>query len=534
MSIDLNRHAPQGSPGGVGLYASSTQLALDRRDPRDAAASTTLEIEVGADVASRLPLAPRLAEIALPIRIRAEFSPAAGPTKVVTLEGGKETSSRSHFADDAMAAIHLLEALPIVVIPERRRFPPDTSWKTIPSVREDLVEPAALPETLLGWYCESPSKFKEWESIVSDLLGATLTVKLRPSQPSTLAVAIGSDPARPVEDIGCGIAELMNLGQALVRHGGGLLLFEEPELHLHPTIQRRLVQVLEQQCRHGNWQALLSTHSNHMLDQSSESISIFAVGRVDGASVLTDASPRSEQYALLETLGVRPSSVLQANSVIWVEGPSDAIYLRFFLMRRAQQTGIRLREFSDFAFAFFGGALLRHASVAVAPIPDLVHLLSVHPKSFVVVDADRTSSLEDLGKEYTREFLATASPERVWVSAGREVENYLRDEVLIWSVTDLIELAAGQELPSHINRQYDVFSEQAVVLRDALSRARAAHDCGEKAKVQFAKLATEMMANNAEVEWTTYLDLTERLDTLLAFVVGDQRAVTPLVNESVG
>src|ERR1017187_7950097 len=76
--------------------------------------------------------------------------------------------------------------------------------------------------------------------------------------------------------------------------------------------------------------------------------------------------PRSESHsrpmkltaaggAVISELGAKPSDLLQANGIIWVEGPSDCIYLNRWLDLFTEG---RLQEGRDYQCAFYGGSLL--------------------------------------------------------------------------------------------------------------------------------------------------------------------------------
>lgn len=142
-------------------------------------------------------------------------------------------------------------------------------------------------------------------------------------------------------------------------------------------------------------------------------------------------------------------------------------------------------------------------------------LFAVHPRSFVIFDSDRVSADAGLSKPYAVRFATTALAGRVWVTAGREMENYLDDRVRAWAATDRSD---GSVVPSALDRDFAVFHEQVAQVRDAVGRERAAHDTSDEAKVRFAREAVQMMRDAAGVDWLGRLDLRDRLDELLAFV----------------
>lgn len=91
---------------------------------------------------------------------------------------------------------------------------------------------------------------------------------------------------------------------------------------------------------------------------------------------------------VLDDLGVRASDLLQANSVIWVEGPSDRIYINRWLSLVAPQ----LREGTDYSIMFYGGRCLSHLSAdreAILPAEDMIPLLRINQHSMMVMDSDR-------------------------------------------------------------------------------------------------------------------------------------------------
>lgn len=211
-------------------------------------------------------------------------------------------------------------------------------------------------------------------------------------------------------------------------------------------------------------------------------------------------------------MGVRSR---ETKTVIWVEGPSDAIYLRFFLEQKRPD----LIEHEHYAFAFFGGALLAHTRLSAMPSSEIVDLFAVHPNSYLVLDSDRSAIVEILGKDYARDFSTTAIKNRIWITAGREVENYLPDEVLSWAATgnhDPLTIAPN------LDYYFDIFHEQVRRTRDHAGRKNAAHDASDDAKSTFAVKAAEFMRDNLTPEQTlARLDLDLQIDKLIAFIDGE-------------
>ena len=138
-----------------------------------------------------------------------------------------------------------------------------------------------------------------------------------------------------------------------------------------------------------------------------------------------------DKLGVISELGVKPSDLLQANGVIWVEGPSDCIYLNRWI---GLYSNGELQEGRDYQCAFYGGALL--ARTQFCPPEDaekeLINLLRLSHNIIVVCDGDRKSSSARI-KDRVRRIASEVSkiPNAVsWITEAREIENYLRAPVL--------------------------------------------------------------------------------------------------------
>ena len=101
-----------------------------------------------------------------------------------------------------------------------------------------------------------------------------------------------------------------------------MFAFEELENNLHPALLRRLFQYLEDYAVKENAKIFLTTHSSIALDffGASNDAQIIRVLH-DGESAHTEiVHTHSSFIRIISELGARPSDLLQANGLIWVEG----------------------------------------------------------------------------------------------------------------------------------------------------------------------------------------------------------------------
>ena len=220
----------------------------------------------------------------------------------------------------------------------------------------------------------------------------------------------------PLENYGTGIHHLVILCAALAGHSRKVVTVEEPEVHLHPELQRRFLRFIAQETDNTYF---LTTHSNAFLDTLPD-VNVYHVG-YDGCSstvrrVQTPAAARD----ILTDMGYKASDLLQANGVIWVEGPSDRIYLNRWLGLANPE----LVEGIHYAVAFYGGKVLAHFSAADDPVDDLVQVLRINRHAVVVMDRDGDDEAVQLNRSKDR-IQAELHPDACWVTQGREIENYV-------------------------------------------------------------------------------------------------------------
>jgi predicted ATPase len=211
---------------------------------------------------------------------------------------------------------------------------------------------------------------------------------------------------------------------------------EEPENNLHPSLLRRLLEFLAQRRAEADSSLLLTTHSSAAIDWATrrEDAATYHVRRSRGTSSVSEAREYLSLRDLLQDLDIRASEILQANGVIWVEGPSDRLYVRRWLDIAGEGS---LREGVHYSIMFYGGKLLSHLSaLPPAEAQQAISLLRLNRNLVTIIDSDRRwikggrfrADINDTKRRIIKESESTGG--YVWVTAGKEIENYISERLI--------------------------------------------------------------------------------------------------------
>ncbi len=232
--------------------------------------------------------------------------------------------------------------------------------------------------------------------------------------------------------------------------------FEELENNLHPALQRRLLLYLRNVAVEKGCRFFLTTHSNIAIDlfASDEQAQILHVTHDGRCAAVKRVTTYVENRGILDDLDIRASDLLQANGIVWLEGPSDPLYFNRWVELWSDG---QLKEGAHYQCVYYGGRLLAHLSANDPDVDtaDVVKILRVNRNAIVVVDSDKRNRGQDINATKKR-ILSEISDfgGMAWLTAGKEIENYIPAQVftVLYPGNGLVGLKQYEDIAAYLDK----------------------------------------------------------------------------------
>lgn len=258
---------------------------------------------------------------------------------------------------------------------------------------------------------------------------------------------ISENPPVPIIELGSGYVQCLYFIFEIIKQPEKckIFLFEEPENHMHVDLQRKFLKYLVGLSECKKMQFFITTHSAVFIDASilEEKYSqVYHVVKKDNSSTvntLTSSNNQSKWKLLTEDLGYKASDLLISNTVIWVEGPTDVIYLKKWISKYLEENKLNKIEIGiDYTFMFYGGDLLSNLAYENdltnnKEIIDFTELCLINRNVALITDSD---IIKDSKVNFDNDL---AKPKKIiidrfnnsevflWITDCTEIENYLNE-----------------------------------------------------------------------------------------------------------
>lgn len=290
-------------------------------------------------------------------------------------------------------------------------------------------------------------KIKEFEMFLSEHFFDNKEISLIPNMTKKyLCINIDREKEdRELHNLGDGIKHLIVITYKMFIHKDEKTSFfiEEPELNLHPSLQRKMIEVMLSPIFY-NQQFFITTHSNHLLDLTLDydNISVYKFKKIklNNENKVMFTRVRKGDNSLLQELGVKASSVFISNCTIWIEGITDRLFIRKYLelyqkhLSTKQPSYIPLKEDIDYSFVEYGGNNITHWNFGDDNNKEQINTRYLSKNIFLIEDNDFPK--EGSQKDTRHKLFAETLGGEYYELPVREIENLVSVKVLKKIISD--------------------------------------------------------------------------------------------------
>lgn len=293
---------------------------------------------------------------------------------------------------------------------------------------------------------EQRNMIRDYENYLSETFFDNDDVVIIPKvNDDVLTVKIGKEEYK-IYELGDGIQSIilitlplfLYLNKSYEKNTNVLVFIEEPEVGLHPRLQRVLIETLLDE-RFENYQFFFTTHSNHFIDKilEEEDISIYLFEKIPSNNSIPKFNIKnvdSNVSSALEQLGALPSSLLLNNCTIIVEGSHDIPhyenYLRLYQNYLKEKYPNSKRYITEVHYKFLRGGGKNTLKKTIQELKD-----GEKERTFLILDFDNEKEKEKYESAFER-----WKYDNFEILDVIEVENLISKETLLKILNDMPEI----------------------------------------------------------------------------------------------
>jgi len=201
-----------------------------------------------------------------------------------------------------------------------------------------------------------------------------------------------------------------------------IVLLDEPELGLHPDLQRRFIKYLRQLAEGRGVQFFMATHSPVLLNYA-DIVTYYRIINIRGNRNVLPV-PNDAIHTLLSDLGIRPSDVFNKDICVLVEGATDVVFFEHILHELYSQ------EFANVAI----GVIQYGGSAAEGIVSGAIDVSNISPaQKYTLWIHDRDAASDQPPSPNSTKFVNALKKRglKAYIWGKREIEYYYPEDVLI-------------------------------------------------------------------------------------------------------
>jgi len=229
-----------------------------------------------------------------------------------------------------------------------------------------------------------------------------------------LTINLNGEPHR-ADEVGSGISQIVLILANLAISRPSMLLFDEPELNLHPAMQAKFLSAAAEYC---SWGILFSTHSIGLARTVSDNI--FSLSRsANGKLIVARLGAPMTLAVLAGELSFSALSELGASAILLVEGSTDIRLIQHFLR-------LLKKDHIVMIISMAGKNMIKKDSDL-----ELLEIMRLGKSVYALVDSEKSSEEEETPRERI-EFRECCTRHGIncHILDFRATENYLSDAAI--------------------------------------------------------------------------------------------------------
>ncbi len=370
----------------------------------------------------------------------AEFSDGRSVEFGIKAQFGSLNSAVLSAAGMEEERLRSLLAWPAVWVPSAAGIVRDEEYRT-PARRDGLITAGRHNEVLRNLLLElretRASSFDLLQSVLAERFNAGLgdvTFDRTLDQFVNTEYAAGAAIRHDLYSAGAGFVQVVQLLAFILGRDASVLLLDEPDAHLHSSLQRVVVEVLDGISRERDMQVLLATHSKEIINFVDPSRLILVDASDGSAAPVSDAvTPMTILRSLGAIDNVDAYTLVKNRRCLFVEGSDDEGVLGRF----AAALGIRALTGDD-----------RVVTVPVGGADRFEHVEQLDVFESVLGEKIRSLELRDRDgrTDRNREEIVAKATRDLYIFERDSIESYLLDPTVIARAINDIGAERSKEL----------------------------------------------------------------------------------------